>query len=106
MDDPFANFPGGNPFPLGSGPNAFPRNGAYLDWPESLKPTYYNQWNLTVQQQIGQDWMASASYVGNSMVHLWGSIQINPATRDRARGDNRFGALRNDLRFQQLTAPQ
>ena len=69
----------GNPFPLGSGARAFPLQGAYISWPKDLSPTYYNQWNLTVQQQIGQDWLASAGYVGNSVIHLWGNIQLNPA---------------------------
>jgi hypothetical protein len=76
MDDPWAVIPGGNPFPL-VGINAFPRNVAYISWPQDLSPQYYNQWNLNVQRQIGQDWMASAGYVGNSMIHLWGNIQLN-----------------------------
>lgn len=42
----------------------------------------------------------------NSLALLGKAIQINPATRERARNDNRFGAMRNDLRFQQLTANQ
>jgi hypothetical protein len=37
------------------------------------------QWNLAVQKQIGTDWMASASYLGNHTTHLWSNQQINPA---------------------------
>ena len=78
MDNPWAVLPGGDPFPL-VGNNAFPLQGAYISWPQKLSPTYYNQWNMTVQHQVGQDWLASVGYVGNSMIHLWGSIQMNPS---------------------------
>jgi hypothetical protein len=78
MDDPWANWPGGNPFPL-VGDNAFPLQGSYISWPTELSPTYYNQWNLSVQRQISPDWLASVGYVGNSVIHLWGNIQLNPA---------------------------
>ena len=37
------------------------------------------QWNLTVQKQIGTNWLLSASYLGNELTHLWTSQQINPA---------------------------
>jgi hypothetical protein len=36
------------------------------------------QWTLAIQKQIGADWMASASYLGNHTVHLWSNQQINP----------------------------
>lgn len=38
----------------------------------------------------------------NALAELSKAIQLNPATRDRARDDQRFNVLRNDPRFQAL----
>src|SRR3954465_29708 len=35
--------------------------------------------NVSYQRQIGENWMASANYLGNRTRHLWGADQINPA---------------------------
>ena len=37
------------------------------------------QWNFGIQRQIGTDWLVSASYIGNEIVHLYGSSELNPA---------------------------
>ena len=37
------------------------------------------QWNLSLQRQIGLDWLASASYLGNHTIHFWSTQPINPA---------------------------
>src|SRR5262249_33246565 len=36
------------------------------------------QWNLSVQKQLGTDWLASASYLGSQSSHLWALQQLNP----------------------------
>jgi hypothetical protein len=80
FDDPWAGFPGGNPFPTTLGKNAFfPAQASYVNMPLHVKPTYVQQWNLSVQRQIGTDWLVSGSYIGNRTVHLWSSTQLNPA---------------------------
>ncbi len=80
FDDPWKGFPGGNPFPTQLGKNAFfPANASLVNMPLHIKPTYLEQWNLSVQRQIGANWLASASYIGNRTVHLWLSTQSNPA---------------------------
>jgi hypothetical protein len=38
-----------------------------------------SQWNLSLQKQLGTDWLVSASYLGNATTHLWTSKYINPA---------------------------
>jgi hypothetical protein len=43
------------------------------------KPMYVNQWNLSIQRQLGQDWLVSANYLGNSTIHMITSEEINPA---------------------------
>ena len=77
--DPWASQPGGNPFPVILSPNvAFPNNGQIVNFPLRPKPTYQNQWNLSLQRQIGKDWMVSSNDVGSSVIHLWGGGEQNP----------------------------
>ena len=80
FDDPWAGYAGGNPFPLSLGKNAvFPTFSNYATYPLDLKTTYLEQWNLTIQKQIGANWLVSASYLGNNTVHLWADNPINAA---------------------------
>lgn len=73
---------GENPFPqfVGSGP----ANAAYLpgslvfSYPQTIKPTYVMQYNLSVEKQLGSSWVISASYLGNQQRHLWGNNEANP----------------------------
>ena len=47
FDDPWAGFPGGNPFPTQLGKNAFfPTAATFINIPLHVKPTYLEQWNL------------------------------------------------------------
>ena len=80
FSDPFKGQPGGNPFPVVLTKNiAFPTGGAYLNTPLNPKVTYLEQWNLSVQRQIGSDWLASATYLGNNTVHGWVGQAQDPA---------------------------
>jgi hypothetical protein len=45
----------------------------------NVRNTYLEQWNLTVQKQIGTSWLLKASYLGNDTVHLWTDQELNPA---------------------------
>ena len=56
-------------------PNAntqFPTFGSYTHYNLDHKGPYVYQWNLSVQRQIGQNWLVSANYLGNSVMHLVG----------------------------------
>jgi hypothetical protein len=79
--NPWAGYPGGDPFATKtqSGSAVFPTGAAYLTAPLHVAPTYLQQWNVSIQKQIGADWLVSANYLGNETVHLWSSLQINPA---------------------------
>ena len=78
--NPWAGFAGGDPFPLQLGKNFnFPQPGNYTSYPLDPKITYLQQWNLSIQKQIGANWLASASYLGNNTVHLWADAPINAA---------------------------
>jgi hypothetical protein len=80
LDDPWANYPGGNPFPVSTGPNAiFPPFGPYAIIRPDLKPSQTSQWNLSIQKQIGMNWLVSASYLGSHTAHMWSLAQRNYA---------------------------
>lgn len=71
-------FPGGDPFPLQLNKNfSFPNFGTYTTYPSNVKPTYLEQWNLSVQRQVSANWLLSASYLGNNTIHLWADAPIN-----------------------------
>ncbi len=79
--DPYATYPGGNPFPaLATGwmDQPFPTAGVYVNAPLDTRPTTLQQWNLGAQRQIA-DWLVTASYLGNHSSHLWRATELNYA---------------------------
>jgi len=78
LSNPWATYPGGNPFPISTG-QKFLLASAYVSHQLDARPTYLNQWNLSVQRQIGTNWLVTANYVGNNTVHLWTGNAANPA---------------------------
>jgi len=55
-------------------------NGTYVNTKmNDFNPVYMNQWNFNVQRQIGQNWLVSANYVGNSTIHMITTENINAA---------------------------
>jgi hypothetical protein len=89
LTNPWALNTGGNPIPailqdysIGhSSPNApfFAGSSVMSMQLQDYKPMYMNQWNLSVQRQLGQDWLVTANYLGNSTIHLVTSEEVNPA---------------------------
>ena len=83
LTDPYQGFPGGNPFPAlaNISPNSFfPLAGIYVNAPLDIKPTYLQQWNLSVQRQVGE-WLFAGNYLGNKSTHLWTGREANPAVQ-------------------------
>ena len=79
-DDPWGTYPGGSPFPASYGPSAkFTSAGGMTVMPYHLDPSQTQSWNLSVQRQFGQDFVASASYLGNHVVHMLMTAPLNPA---------------------------
>ncbi len=79
--NPWQGFPGGNPFPRTlTKDSTFVTFGGYENMALHPKSTYSQQWNLSLQKQVGTDWLVSANYVGTSIIHLWTGNQINSAT--------------------------
>src|SRR5258706_12963198 len=58
----------------------FPTFGRYVSSPLSdFNPMYVNQWNLSIQKQIGKDWLVTANYLGTSTIHFPSNVMTNPA---------------------------
>ena len=56
----------------------FVTGGTYVNTPINYKPQYLQQWNLSLQHQMG-NWLFSTSYLGNKTTHLVTSYEANPA---------------------------
>jgi carboxypeptidase family protein len=79
LSNPYANYPGGNPFPFKVTPTTpFPTQGTYWAEPDDAKPTYVQQWNLSVQKQLSGV-LVTTSYIGNKTTHIWNGMETNPA---------------------------
>jgi hypothetical protein len=57
----------------------FPQFGTFGTHPFHTRQTLINQWNLSVQRQLGADWLLTANYVGSSTIHLRTGNELNPA---------------------------
>ena len=56
----------------------FPTAGSYVTAPlTQWKAQYVNQWNLSLQRQLGTGWLVSANYLGTSTIHLISGENIN-----------------------------
>lgn len=84
-DNIYAGFPGGDPFPRAHLTPAdfkgytflLPFSGGVLN--PKAKVGYTQDYNLTVEQQLGGNFAMSLAYVGNHALHIMGSRQFNPA---------------------------
>ena len=80
--NPFQGYPGGDPFPTPYPPakNApFNTAGTYVNLPLNLHHPYMQQWNLSLQRQLGNDWVVTADYLGNKATHFRAGTEYNPA---------------------------
>ena len=78
LDNPWLGQPGGNPFPVTLGSNSFPPQ-SYTSFPVNPKKPSIHQWNLSIQRQIGSDWVVSGTYMGNTGIHVQNGYEVNPA---------------------------
>jgi hypothetical protein len=81
LDNPWANYPGGDPFPYtyDSTNPQFPAYSSFLPLAPDLKPTTQYSWSATLQQQVTPRWFASATYLGNRIVNQLVAEEQNPA---------------------------
>ncbi len=82
FDDPFLGYPGGNPFPAPTDNKSrlFPQFPGLVTVPYNTKSTYTSTWNLSIQKQLGQNFLVSGAYIGSQTAHLWVQDELNPAT--------------------------
>ena len=81
FDDPYRDYPGGNPYPnvLDLTPaSTFNQFAGYATYPLHTDPTALQQWNVSLQRQAGA-WLFGASYLGSHTAHVWGGQALNPA---------------------------
>ena len=78
LASPWQGFAGGNPYPFAVTKDvAFTPAGQYMTTPYDLpSPTTYS-WNVSVQKQIANDWVASVTYIGSRVQHLYINQAIN-----------------------------
>jgi outer membrane receptor protein involved in Fe transport len=84
LEDPWAGYPGGDPFPMPFGRNVtrdapWPLYAVVTAMEYDAPNMQVSQWNLSVQRQIASDWLVSASYLGNTSTHMWTMQAGNPA---------------------------
>ena len=78
LTNPWLGFPGGNPFPRPSGALTFVPEGFYFNYPLNAYATSVDVWNLTYQRQFANNWVVSASYMGNKSTHIWTGEDVDP----------------------------
>jgi hypothetical protein len=84
-DNVYANYAGGDPFPRGHiGPSQFksytflePLAGGVLN--PASKVEYTQDYNFTIEQDLGHSFALSLGYVGDHAEHVMASRQFNPA---------------------------
>jgi hypothetical protein len=92
-DNVYAGYAGGDPFPRGHvTPSQFntykfitPLAGGVLGPASHVE--YTQDYNLTVEQELGHNFAMSAAYVGNHAEHIMGSRQFNPAVYTPGAGN-------------------
>jgi Carboxypeptidase regulatory-like domain len=85
LDDPYANFPGGDPFPWTPPPASALKTYQFITplvmtaSDPHAKTGYTEQWNFTLERQLSQSLGLSVAYVGNHQVDVMAGINANPA---------------------------
>lgn len=82
FDNPYEGRESANVFPLKPGfktPDlAFPIPATdYAQWPDYKVPST-DEWNLSVERQVGASWVLQASYVGSHSSNMYSAYDINP----------------------------
>jgi len=79
--DPWAGFPGGNPFPTppGINPHFIFANATIFSYAPGYRDPDMQQWNVNIQREIAKDWLITAAYAGTKGTHLALATDYNPA---------------------------
>src|ERR1051325_667164 len=78
MDDPWRDL-GGDPHPIVTNANVqYIPFGAFGSMDPGINSPRAQQWNVTVERQLGTNWGVSGSYLGSYADRLWAQTAINP----------------------------
>ena len=78
FDRPYAHL-GGDPHPIVTSPDVrFIDGGAFGAIDPHINSPRIQQWNVTVERQVGEAWQVAASYLGSHTDRLWNQLAINP----------------------------
>jgi hypothetical protein len=78
LDDPYRAV-GGDPHPIVTGPNTpYVPFGGFGTMDPGINSPRVQSWNVTVEQQLGDEWGVSVSYLGSHSDRLWAPISMNP----------------------------
>jgi hypothetical protein len=78
FDRPYTQF-GGDPHPiLTSRDTQFIPYGAFGAVDPDINSPRIQQWNVTIEKQLGRAWQVEASYIGSYTDRLWNQVAINP----------------------------
>ena len=78
MDDPYAHV-GGDPHPIVTNRDTqYPAFGAFGTMDPDINSPRVQNWNVTLERQIGTNWGVAASYLGAYTDRLWAQTAINP----------------------------
>jgi hypothetical protein len=78
MDDPYGHV-GGDPHPIVTNRNVpYPAFGSFGTMDPDINSPRVQNWNLTLERQIGNDWGLAVSYLGTYSDRLWAQTAINP----------------------------
>jgi Carboxypeptidase regulatory-like domain len=77
FDDPWRDYPGGSPVPYALGAGVYTSFATLATFAEGMRPPTSQSWTLSLQRQVTSDWLASASYMGSSIIHTWAQKALN-----------------------------
>ena len=78
LANPWQAQPGGNPYPYSVSPSVrFLPGGQFMTSAYDLPAATTYSWNFSVQRQIGSSWVATVSYLGSRVQHLYINQAIN-----------------------------
>ncbi|MBI4888855.1 MAG: carboxypeptidase regulatory-like domain-containing protein [Acidobacteria bacterium] len=78
FDRPYAHF-GGDPHPILTSPDTqYIPFGAFGSVDPDINSPRIQQWNATIERQLGAVWQVAASYLGSHTDRLWNQLAINP----------------------------
>ena len=78
FDRPYAHL-GGDPHPIATNRDTqFIPFGAFGATDPDLNSPRVQQWNVTIERQLGGAWQVAATYLGSYTDRLWNQVAINP----------------------------